>query len=148
MHLHRHELATSRECRRRYDPGYMGLFNSSASRKRLCYGFYVMALRHFGGIATITIYVTLIYESLGWNDGSQALAMNGIQSVLQLLIVQVNTLTVDRFGRKSILIAGIAIQALALLIVSSFTTAFPENRNRPGAVVDVAMFFAVGLTYC
>ena len=80
-----------------------------------------------GGIAALTMYAALIYESLGWNQGHQALAINGIQSVLQLFIVLVNTFTVDRFGRRTLLIAGFTIQALALLILSSLTTAFPDN---------------------
>jgi MFS family permease len=94
------------------------------------------------------MYATLIYESLGWNAGHQALAINGIQSVLQLFIVLVNTFTVDKFGRKALLIAGFTIQSLALLILSSLTTSFPQNQNRPAAVVEIAMFFIVGLTYC
>lgn len=63
-----------------------------------------------GGIAALTMFATLIYQSLGWDQGHQALAINGIQSVLQLLIVFVNTFTVDRFGRKTLLMAGFAIQ--------------------------------------
>jgi len=68
--------------------------------------------------------------------------------VLQLFIVLVNTFTVDKFGRKQLLIAGFAIQSIALLILSSLTTAFPHNTNSAAAVVEVAMFFIVGLTYC
>jgi len=94
------------------------------------------------------MYATLIYQSLGWNNGSQALAINGIQAVLQLLIVLVNTFTVDRFGRKTLLIWGFSIQALALLVISSLTTSFPDNSNKAAAVVEIAMFFIVGLTYC
>lgn len=94
------------------------------------------------------MYATLIYESLGWNSGSQALAINGIQSCLQLLIVLVNTFTVDRFGRRRLLLAGFAIQSVALLIMASLCTAFPTNGNRAAAIVEVAMLFIVGLTYC
>ena len=100
------------------------------------------------GIAAVTMYATLIYQSLGWNGGHQALAINGIQSVLQLFIVLVNTFTVDRYGRKRLLLAGFTIQAIALLILSSLTTSFPNNDNNAAAVVEVAMFFIVGLTYC
>ena len=85
---------------------------------------------------------------MGWNDGNQALAINGIQAALQLVIVLVNTFTVDRFGRRALLIAGFAIQALALLILASLCTAFPNNANKAAAVVEVAMLFIVGLTYC
>ena len=143
-----HELVASHEFRRQYTPGYLGLLKNAAMRKRLCYGFYAMALQQFGGIAALTMYATLIYESLGWNQGRQALAINGIQAVLQLLIVLVNTFTVDRFGRKSLLIWGFTIQSAALLILSSLTTSFPENNNKAAAVVEIAMFFIVGLTYC
>lgn len=85
------------------------------------------------------MYATLIYQSLGWNEGHQALAINGIQSVLQLFIVLVNTFTVDRFGRKTLLIAGFAIQSLALLILSSLTTRFPDNKYVPFLVVVVVV---------
>lgn len=59
-----------------------------------------------------------------------------------------NTFTVDKFGRRALLLAGFAIQATALLILSSLTTAFPENNKKAAAVVEVAMLFIVGLTYC
>lgn len=141
-------MVASYEYRKRYEPGYLGLFKSAAMRKRLAYGFYATALQQFGGIAALTMYATLIYKSLGWDQGRQALAINGIQSVLQLFIVLVNTFTVDKFGRRQLLIAGFAIQSIALLILSSLTTAFPHNTNKAAAVVEIAMFFIVGLTYC
>lgn len=143
-----HELVASHEFRKQFTPGYLGLLKDKAMRKRLLYGFYAMALQQAGGIAALTMYATLIYKSLGWDQGRQALAINGIQSVLQLLIVFVNTFTVDRFGRKTLLIWGFAIQATALLILSSLTTSFPKNDNKPAAIVEIAMFFIVGLTYC
>ncbi|KAK3676392.1 hypothetical protein LTR78_003668 [Recurvomyces mirabilis] len=102
-------------------------------RKRLAYGFYAMALQQMGGIAPVTMYATYIYMS--W-DGEK------------FFIVQVNTFTVDKFGRRQLLITGFAIQAIALLILSSLTTSFPHNTNKAAAVVEIAMLFIVGLTYC
>lgn len=66
-----HELVASYEYRKRYEPGYLGLLKSKAMLKRLCYGFYAMALQQFGGIAALTMYATLIYKSLGWDAGHQ-----------------------------------------------------------------------------
>lgn len=40
-----HELVASREYRRRYDPGYVGLFKNKAMRKRLLLGFYAAGLQ-------------------------------------------------------------------------------------------------------
>jgi MFS family permease len=143
-----HEMVASYEFRRRFEPGYMGILKTPALRKRLAYGLYATALQQVGGIAAVTMYATIIYTSLGWNGPSQALAINGVQSVLQLFAVLVNTFTVDRFGRKSLLIVGFTIQALALLILASLTTSFPQNKNKGAAIVEVAMLFVVGLTYC
>ncbi|KAB8542080.1 hypothetical protein FH972_025543 [Carpinus fangiana] len=148
VQLEMHELVASRQFRMRYATGYMGLLTDKAMRKRLLYGTYAMALQQFGGIAAVTMYATLIYQSLGWNNGSQALAINGIQAALQLVVVLVNTFSVDRFGRKPLLITGFAIQSLALLVLSSLTTSYPTNDNKAAAVAEVAMFFIVGLTYC
>lgn len=141
-------MVAAHEYRKLQAPGYRGLFRNKGMIKRLCYGFYAAALQQVGGIAALTMYATLIYESLGWNTGSQALAINGIQAALQLVIVLVNTFTVDRFGRKTLLIWGFAIQASALLILSSLLTVFPQNNNRSAAIAEVAMLFIVGLTYC
>ncbi len=130
-------------------------------RKRLAYGFYAAGLQQVcyhtcsllsslkcGGFAFLTMYATLIYQSLGRDSSSQVLAINSIQSVLQLFIVLVNTFTVERFGRRGLLLAGFAIQLLAILIMSCLCTAFPSNSNKATAVVEVAMLFIVGLTYC
>ena len=54
----------SYEFRKRYEPGYLGLFKNKAMLKRLCYGFYAMALQQFGGIAARTV---------GHNQGSDTL---------------------------------------------------------------------------
>ncbi|KAI9148297.1 putative quinate permease [Paramyrothecium foliicola] len=143
-----HELLAAQKARSRFDTGYKGLFKSAGMRKRLLYGLYATALQQAGGIAALTMYATIIYQSLGWNEGKQALAINGIQAALQLVIVLVNTFTVDRFGRKALLIVGFSIQASALLILASLTTAFPANNNKAAAVAEVAMLFIVGLTYC
>lgn len=40
-----HELVTSHEFRRRYDPGYVGLFKDKSMRKRLAFGFYAAGLQ-------------------------------------------------------------------------------------------------------
>lgn len=53
-----HELVASREFRRRYATGYIGILKSPALRKRLCYGVYAMALQQFGGIAALTMYAS------------------------------------------------------------------------------------------
>jgi hypothetical protein len=87
----------------------------------------------------------LIYQSFGWNSGARALVINGIQAVMQLLVVLVNTLTVDR---RALLLCGFGIQTVAILILSCLTTAFPNNDNEPVAIVEVAMLFVFGLTYC
>lgn len=126
----------------------MGPFPSAGMRKRLAYGVYAIAPQQFGGIAALTMYAALIYQSLGWDKGHQALAINGIQAALQLVIVMVNTFTVDRFCRKSLLIAGFSIQSMALLILSAHTTSFPDNTNKASAVAEITMLFIVGLTYC
>lgn len=99
-----HELVASREFRKRFTPGYIGIFKDKGMRKRLLYGIFAMSLQQFGGIAAVTVYAVLIYQSLGWNAGGQALAINGIQSVLQLLIVFVNTVTVDRYALSGLVV--------------------------------------------
>jgi MFS family permease len=117
-------------------------------RKRLAYGFYATALQQIGGIAAVTMFAATIYKSLGWDQGSQYLAINGIQAILQVLAVLVNTFTVDSFGRKPLLLMGFSVQSIAMLLMASLTTAFPANDSKKAAVAEVAMLFIFGLTYC
>lgn len=60
-----HELVAAQKARARYDTGYKGIFKSKGMRKRLMYGLYATALQQAGGIAALTMYAALIYESLG-----------------------------------------------------------------------------------
>ena len=144
-----HEIVASKESRKGYTPGYMGIFKDSSMRKRLLYGVYATGLQQIGGIACITIYAASVYESMGWNQDHQALAINGVLSVLQVLVVLINTFAVDRFGRRPLLLGGFAIQALALLVLASLTTSHSSNENMKGvSVAELAMLFIVGVTYC
>lgn len=54
----------------------------------------------------------------------------------------------DRFGRRTLLMAGFSIQALALLVMSCMTTVYSNNENKAAAVVEVVCLFIVGMTYC
>lgn len=45
-----HELVASREFRKRYEPGYLGIIRSPGLRKRLLYGFYATALQQVGSL--------------------------------------------------------------------------------------------------
>jgi MFS family permease len=134
--------------RQRFTPGYVGIFRNAALRKRLAYGFYATALQQIGGIGAVTMFAASIYKSLGWDEGSQHLAINAIQAILQMVVVLINTFTVDSFGRKPLLIGGFSVQSLAMLIMASLTTGFPNNDNKQAAVAEVAMLFIFGLTYC
>lgn len=55
-----HELMTAHLYRKRFSSGYTRLFSSAAMRKRLLYGFYATALQQAGGIASLTMYATLV----------------------------------------------------------------------------------------
>lgn len=140
-------MAASFEFQKRYEPGYRGIFKSPSLRKRLAYGIYGTSLQQIGGIAAVTMFAVVIYKSLGWSGPSEALAINGIQSVLQLFAVLINTFTVDRFGRKPLLIIGFIIQSAAMLVLSSLTTHYSKNDNRAAGITEVAMLFTMGLTY-
>jgi MFS family permease len=142
-----HELVTSLAARSEYESGFVGLFKDRSMRKRLAFGIYATSLQTLGGIATINIYAARIYESLGWTKGHQALGLNGCLGIFQLLSVLISTFTVDRFGRRRLLLLGFGIQTLALLICASLTTSFPENDNRLAAIFEVMMLFIVGLSY-
>jgi hypothetical protein len=65
IRLEFHELVSSRESRQHYDSGYVGLLKSKSMRKRLCLASMPWASSRSAGIAALTIFAALIYESLG-----------------------------------------------------------------------------------
>lgn len=94
---------------------FSGLFNPGV-RKIVVIGFILAALQHLTGIDAITYYAPEILKHAGL--GSQAALYNAILVGLALFVFTLVAIaTVDRYGRKILLIVGSLIMAVSLTVV-------------------------------
>ncbi|PYI15609.1 sugar transporter [Aspergillus japonicus CBS 114.51] len=75
-------------------------------RKRLWIGCGMMVFQQFTGINAILYYAPQIFASFGFSSTTQTLLATGVTGIIQILFTLPAVLFLDKFGRKTFLIAG------------------------------------------
>ncbi|PYH78742.1 sugar transporter [Aspergillus uvarum CBS 121591] len=75
-------------------------------RKRLWLGCGMMVFQQFTGINAILYYAPQIFASFGFSSTTQTLLATGVTGIIQILFTLPAVLFLDKFGRKTFLIAG------------------------------------------
>ncbi|KAK8090680.1 hypothetical protein PG994_000185 [Apiospora phragmitis] len=113
-------------------------------------------MAQWSGSGSITIYATDLFMLLGFNGENESLLIAVIFGVVKLLSAVCCALfLVDVIGRKRSLMAGITLQAIAMIYVASFLSAVPQlgvaaDFVLPEALVPasygaIAMIFLSGI---
>jgi SP family sugar:H+ symporter-like MFS transporter len=108
-------------------------------------GIILAVLQQFVGINVIFYYSTTLWQAVGFKP-SQSFLISTISSVINVVVTFIAIFTVDRLGRKPLLIAGSAGMFVSLLMVAiSFSQATVDssgNPHLPGSWGVVALIFA------
>ncbi|KXS94355.1 hypothetical protein AC578_3177 [Pseudocercospora eumusae] len=119
--------------------------------KRGCYrrthvGVGIMFFQQFVGINALIYYSPTLFETMGL-DYNMRLIMSGVLNCLQLVGVTSSLWTMDRFGRRPLLMAGSAAMFVAHLIISilvgKFSDDWPAHRAQGWASVAMLLFYMV-----
>jgi MFS family permease len=98
--------------------GPLGLFRNAEHRRPFCISLALMALVQLSGIDYIIPYSTVIFESSGSSlDSCLGTALIGGVMVLGTIVT---IFTIDRFGRKVLLIISSSFVSVSLLSVGLF----------------------------
>ncbi|KAF2088920.1 sugar transporter [Saccharata proteae CBS 121410] len=100
---------------------YSALWKDPSVRKRLLLAFVINAGQQITGQGTINTYSTIIYKKVFKSSDTIAL-INALNATFGILFTMNAAWTVDRFGRKFLLILGGLGMAMCMLIVATVET--------------------------
>lgn len=122
----------------RQEEGTWGELLKPGLRAALLIGVVVAVFQQASGITVVCYYAPEIFKQMGAHTAS-ALGQTVIMGVVNLLATVAAIVTVDRLGRKPLLLLGTLGMGLALLALG---TAFYLQRPGLGALVSVLVFIA------
>jgi sugar porter (SP) family MFS transporter len=129
---------------------YSALWKDPSVRKRLLLAFVLNAGQQITGQGTLNTYSTIIYKKVFANDSTIAL-INALNATFAIFFTMNATWTVDRFGRKFLLIVGAIGMALCMVIVAAVVTETPSGpgntKSEPVGIAVVFLLFLFALFY-
>ncbi|KAK5132665.1 hypothetical protein LTR08_008787 [Meristemomyces frigidus] len=124
--------------------GYAALWKDRSVRKRLLLAFVINAGQQITGQGTLNTYSTLIYKRV-FGSASTIALINALNATCGILFTANATWTVDRFGRKFLLIAGAIGMGFCMIIVAAVETSTPDladgSKSHSVAVSIVFLLF-------
>jgi len=129
---------------------YTALWKDRSVRKRLLLAFVLNIGQQLTGQGTLNTYSTAIYKKVFTNVSTIAL-INALNATFGILFTLNAVWTVDRFGRKFLLIVGALGMSMCMLIVSLVGTKTPDlsggSKTEPVAISIVFLLFLFSMFY-
>ncbi|KAJ4179266.1 hypothetical protein NW767_012754 [Fusarium falciforme] len=94
--------------------------------RRTLVGSGIMFFQQFVGINALIYYSPTLFGTMGL-DFNMQLTMSGVLNVTQLIGVLTSLWTLDRFGRRSILLLGSVLMLVAHVIIAALVGKFSDN---------------------
>ncbi|KAL4868445.1 hypothetical protein BDV12DRAFT_209248 [Aspergillus spectabilis] len=129
---------------------YFSLIKDASVRKRLLLTFVLNVGQQLTGQGTFNSYSSTIYQKI-WSNGDTINLINALNATFGILFTLNATWTVDRFGRKFLLIIGAVGMAVCMLItalVGLQTPSTPEGaKTQPVGIAIVFLMFLFAFFY-
>jgi hypothetical protein len=128
--------------------GYSALWKDKSVRKRMYLCLILNAGQQITGQGTLNTYSTIVYKKVFTSTDTIAL-INALNATFGILFTLNATWTVDRFGRKFLLIVGAIGMAMCMLIVATVETQTPSlpsgAKTQPVGISIVFLLFLFAL---
>ena len=120
---------------------YASLVTNPSLFRRTTVACLIMTFQQWNGINAINYYAPFIFQGFGFSRGTISLLATGVVGVLEFLFTIPAVLYVDKFGRKSILIAGAIGMASCHFIVAGIIGSFDSawNIHKAGGWAAIVM---------
>ncbi|KAK2752405.1 hypothetical protein FQN55_007445 [Onygenales sp. PD_40] len=123
---------------------YWPLWTDKAVRKRLILAILLNITQQFTGQGSLNNYSTIIYNKV-FKDNSTIQLINALNGTFGILFTLNATWTVDRFGRRFLLMVGAVGMAICMLVAAAVVTETPDlgdgAKSRPVAISTVFLMF-------
>lgn len=129
--------------------GYAALWKDRSVRKRLILALIINAGQQVSGQGTLNTYSTKVYKKI-FTSSSEVALINALNATFGILFTLNATWTVDRFGRKALLIVGAIGMAICMVIAATVETQTPTIIAADGSTtkthsVGIAIVFLMFL---
>ncbi|KAL3490762.1 general substrate transporter [Aspergillus germanicus] len=129
---------------------YMTLIKDASVRKRLLLTFVLNIGQQLTGQGTFNSYSSTIYKKI-WTNGDTINLINALNATFGILFTLNATWTVDRFGRKFLLVLGACGMAVCMLITALVGLETPETpegaKTQPVGIAIVFLMFLFAFFY-
>lgn len=131
---------------------YSALWKDRSVRKRLILAFILNIGQQLTGQGTLNTYSTAIYKKV-FPEASTIALINALNATFGIVFTLNAVWTVDRFGRKFLLIVGAIGMSICMLIVSLVGTKTPnigahgDSKSHPVGIAIVFLLFLFILFY-
>jgi MFS family permease len=129
---------------------YGALWKDRSVRKRLLLAFVINIGQQLTGQGTLNTYSTAIYKKV-FTSSSKIALINALNATFGIIFTLNAVWTVDRFGRKLVLIVGaigMAVCMLAVALVGLETPNLPgDSKSEPVGIAIVFLLFFFILFY-
>lgn len=119
---------------------YSALWKDKSVRKRLYLALILNAGQQITGQGTLNTYSTIVYKKV-FKSASQIALINALNATFGILFTLNATWTVDRFGRKFLLITGATGMSICMLIVATVETQTPDHNGAKTVPVGISIVF-------
>ncbi|KAK6198362.1 RNA binding protein, heterogenous nuclear RNP-K like protein [Pestalotiopsis sp. IQ-011] len=116
-----------------YVVGYLDCFRKGAI-KRTHVGIGLMFFQQFVGINALIYYSPTLFETMGL-DTQMQLDMSGVLNICQVIACLWSLWGMDRFGRRSLLLAGGVCMVIAHLIIAVLVSLYSDSWGSHQAAV-------------
>ncbi|KAI1425053.1 MFS sugar transporter-like protein [Xylaria sp. FL1777] len=129
---------------------YVELFKNKSTFRRLFLACSIQASIQLTGVSAIQYFSVPIFAQIGIS-ASNALKYQAINSVLALIAQFACLLTIDKFGRRPVLITGNLVNCLTFIVVAILLALFPPESGSGGTAgwgfIIVTWLFNVSFSY-
>lgn len=123
---------------------YTALWKDRSIRKRLLLAFVINAGQQVTGQGSLNSYSTTIYKKV-FKSADKIALINALNATFGILFTMNAAWTVDRFGRKFLLILGGIGMGICMIIVATVETQTPNladgSKTQPVAISIVFLLF-------
>lgn len=115
--------------------------------RRIALGAGSCIFAQLTGVAALMLYGLTVFESLSLGGKQLSLIINGVGGSLQLVACFAPLFLTDRWGRKKIMLFGIATAWIGYLFLGALFERWPQAENKGAAVWMVICIFAIQCAY-
>lgn len=109
-------------------------------------GICLGVLQQLFGINTVMYYGPFIFNQAGFHSASSTILLTFYMGLVNAIMTIITGLTIDRFGRRALLMIGSLIAAVSLMILSSLFHVGIHHAWQKSAILFSMITYIIG--YC